>query len=236
MPEIVARDLHLPIALSRRVLLGAAMGTVRGVRGHAVVRAQADDPLPAWNDGAAKEAILDFVAAATDDSGAGFVPVAERIATFDQDGTLWVEQPIYTEAVFALDRIKVLAANNPDWATKEPFATVLSDNQEAIASFDEQDWAQIIGVSHAGMTVEGYLATAAAWLATARHPHFDRLYTDLIYQPVLEVMALLRREGFRTYIVSGGGQDFIEIAKYPTKQSLIVGGPYYEIPAENRPG
>jgi phosphoglycolate phosphatase-like HAD superfamily hydrolase len=171
--------------------------------------ATAVDPLPSWNDTDAKHAILAFVAAATDAGGTGFVPVAERIAVFDQDGTLWVEQPIYTQAVFALERITGLAASHPAWVTQEPFAAVLSGNKQAIAAFDEQDWEQIIGVSHAGMPVAAYLAAAATWLATARHPHFDRLYTELVYQPMLEVMALLRANGFKTYIVSGGGQEFI---------------------------
>jgi phosphoglycolate phosphatase-like HAD superfamily hydrolase len=177
-------------------------------RATASVAAQ-DDPLPSWNDGKAKQAILDFVAAATKEGGEGFVPTEERIATFDQDGTLWVEQPLYTQAVFAIDRVKALAPEHPDWQTTAPYAAILSGDQKALASFSEKDWEQIVGVTHAGVTVADFQQIAAAWMATAKNTHFDHLYRELVYQPMLEVMALLRDNGFRTYIVSGGGQGFI---------------------------
>jgi phosphoserine phosphatase len=203
---------------SRRAILGGIAGALLArVGSHEPTQARATsrDPLPSWNDGAAKEAILAFVAAATDEADPGFVPVPERIATFDQDGTLWVEHPIYTQGAFAFDRIAALAPEHPEWATQEPFAAILANDQETIAAFGEQDWAQILAVTHAGMTVEEFEATVAEWLDTARHPHFDRRYIELVYQPMLEVMALLREHGFRTYIVSGGGQEFIRAYAEP---------------------
>ena len=210
---LTVRHQSTGLTASRRALLkgagGLALGSLLlGPTLHRAAFAQ-EDPLPSWNDSAAKQAVLDFVAAATDEGGAGFVPVADRIATFDQDGTLWVEQPIYGQAVFAIDRIKEMGPSNPDWTTKEPFAAILAGDQKAMASFSEQDWEQILAETHAGMTVAAFQEAAATWAATAKHPKFDRLYTELVYQPMLEVMALLRDHGFRTYIVSGGGQEFI---------------------------
>ena len=203
----------LDAAANRRTVLGAAgalvVGTFISDPARRTIAAAQDDPLPSWNAGATKQAVLDFIAAATDEAGDGFVPLADRIATFDQDGTLWVEQPIYTQAVFAVDRVKALAPDHPDWATTEPYAAILSGDQKAMAAFSEKDWEAIVGVTHAGMTVEDFLKIAADWTATAKNPHFDHLYTELVYQPMLEVMALLRANGFRTYIVSGGGQEFI---------------------------
>ena len=200
------------VATSRRRLLagagGFALSTMLTRAGLSGAAAQ-DDPLPSWNDGAAKQAILDFVAAATDEGNDGFVPLADRIATFDQDGTLWVEHPIYGQAVFAIDRIKALAPDHPEWTTTEPYEAILSGDQKAMAGFSEQDWEQIIGATHAGMTVEDFQKIAAEWAATAKDPHFDHLYTQLAYQPMLEVLDLLRDNDFRTYIVSGGGQAFI---------------------------
>ena len=210
----------LPLALlrgaegvaSRRNLLkgasGIALGSVFTRAGLTRATAQ-DDPLPSWNDSAARQAVLDFVAAATDEDGDGFVPPEERIATYDQDGTLWVEHPIYGQAVFALDRVKALAPDHPDWTTTEPFASVLSGDQQAIEKFSEEDWEKVIGASHAGMSVEDFLTIAADWTTTAKDPHFGHLYTELVYQPMLEVLALLHDNGFRNYIVSGGGQEFI---------------------------
>jgi phosphoserine phosphatase len=198
---------------SRRSLLAgflavSAASTVTRLGGPMPAIAQ-DAPLPSWNDGAVKQAILDFVATATDEGDAGFVPPADRIATFDQDGTLWVEQPIYGQGVFAIDRIKALAPDHPDWATTAPYSAILADDQQAMAAFTEQDWEEIIGATHAGMTVADFQKVAAEWAATAKNPHFGRLYTQLTYQPMLEVLNLLRDNGFRTYIVSGGGQEFI---------------------------
>ncbi len=200
-----------------------------------------DDPLPSWNEGASKQAILDFVAAVTDESRETFIPVADRIATFDQDGTLWVEQPLYTESVFALDRVKALAADHPDWTTTQPYAAVLSDDEHAIAAFTAKEWGQIFGVTHSGMPVDDFLATVAEWLTTAEHPRFDRLYTDLVYQPMVEVITLLRDHDFRPYIVSGGGQAFIRSyaeSVYGIPPEQIVGTTFetaYQIGADGIP-
>jgi phosphoserine phosphatase len=171
----------------------------------------ADDPLPSWNDGPAKQAILEFVEAVTTEGGADFVPPEDRIATFDQDGTLWVEHPLYSQGMFALDRVAEMAAEHPEWKTKEPFKAVLTGDREAMAKFTEGDWAEIIGATHAGMTTEQFLKIAQDWLAKAKDPRFKRPYTELIYQPMLEVMDYLREGGFRTYIVTGGGQEFVRI-------------------------
>ena len=169
----------------------------------------ADDPLPSWNDGPAKQAIVAFVQAVTTEGGAEFVPVEDRIATFDQDGTLWIEQPLYTQAIFALDRVGELAPEHPEWKTEEPFKAVLAGDRATMARFTEQDWARIIAATHAGTTTEQFLEFAGDWLARAEHPRFERPYTELVYQPMREVMELLRASGFRTYIVTGGGQEFV---------------------------
>jgi haloacid dehalogenase-like hydrolase len=167
------------------------------------------DPLPSWNDGPNKTAIVDFVKATTDKASPKFVPVAERIATFDNDGTLWVEQPMYTQVMFALDRVKALASKHADWNTKEPFKAVLSGLREAMAKFTKNDLLEILAATHAGMSVEEFRPIAKDWLDTAKHPRFKHLYTECVYQPMLEVMKYLRANGFKTYIVSGGGQEFI---------------------------
>lgn len=199
--------------VDRRSLLGG--GIAAAITGSAArlglpetVGAQ-DDPLPSWNDSAVKAAILTFVAAAIDEGNNDFVPVADRIATFDQDGTLWVEQPIYGQAVFAIDRVQEMAPGHPDWATTEPYATILSGHEKALAAFSEKDWEQVIAETHAGMTVEDFNQLAAEWAATAKNLHFDRLYAQCVYQPMLEMLDYLRANDFRTYIVSGGGQAFI---------------------------
>ncbi len=169
----------------------------------------ADDALPSWNDGAAKTAITAFVAAVTTAGSADFVLPADRIATFDQDGTLWVEHPLYAQAMFALDRIEALAPKHPEWKSKEPFKSVLAGDRTSIAKFSEGDWVQIIGATHAGMTTEQFPGIVRAWLAKAEHAKFKQPYTELVYQPMLEVMEYLRANGFRTYIVTGGGQEFV---------------------------
>jgi hypothetical protein len=201
------------LMLGRRAVLGGAVAAAAaGIAGRLGVQAASvaqDDVLPSWNDGAARTAILDFITAATDEGNDGFVPVADRIATFDQDGTLWVEHPIYGQAIFAIDRVKAMAPDHPDWATTALYDAILSGDQTALEGFSEKDWEQIIGATHAGMTVEEFQQVAADWAATAKNPHFDRLYSQLAYQPMLEVLNLLRENEFRTYIVSGGGQGFI---------------------------
>jgi phosphoglycolate phosphatase-like HAD superfamily hydrolase len=167
------------------------------------------DPLPSWNDGPAKVAILTFVKEVTDKSGSKYVEPADRIATFDQDGTLWVEHPLYTQAMFALDRVHELAPQHPEWKQRQPFKAVLENDREAMAKFSESDWEIVVAATHSGMTTEEFLAIAKQWLATAKDPRFHRLHTELVYQPMLEVMDYLRANGFKTYIVTGGGQEFV---------------------------
>jgi phosphoglycolate phosphatase-like HAD superfamily hydrolase len=169
------------------------------------------DPLPSWNDGAARQAIVAFVEAVTTEGGADYVAPADRIATFDNDGTLWVEHPLYTQAVFALDRLAALAPQHPEWKDQEPFKAVLAGDHEAMAKFTEGDWAKIIATTHAGISTEEFLEIVGKWLAEAKHPRFERPYTQAIYQPMLEVLEYLRASGFRTYIVTGGGQEFVRV-------------------------
>ena len=167
------------------------------------------DPLPSWNEGAAKQAIVDFVSRVTAEGGPDFVPVAERIAVFDNDGTLWVEHPMYTQLAFAIARVRALAAEHPDWATTQPFKAALDGDMKAFAATGMHGFTEIIAATHAGMTTDEFETIVADWLATAKHPRFDRPYTELVYQPMLEVMAYLRDNGFETYIVSGGGIEFM---------------------------
>ncbi len=173
--------------------------------------AKAQDPLPSWNDGPAKEAILAFVKEVTDKSEPKYVPPEERIATFDQDGTLWVEHPMYTQAMYCLERVPALAIKRSELKNVEPFKTVLSGNREAMAKLSMKDLEKILGATLTGMSVDEFSAEAKKWLATAKHPRWERLYTDLVYQPMLEVMQYLRANGFKTYIVTGGGQDFVRV-------------------------
>ena len=170
--------------------------------------AQADG-LPSWNDGPVKRSILDFIARTTTPGGPDWVPVSERIACFDNDGTLWTEQPVYFQVAFAVDRIKALAAQHPEWRTQEPFRSVLADDRAALAALGLKAIVEVIEAAHAGMTTEDLAATVVDWLATARHPRFDRPYTDLVYQPMIELLSLLRAHQFKTFIVSGGGIEFM---------------------------
>jgi phosphoglycolate phosphatase-like HAD superfamily hydrolase len=171
----------------------------------------ADDPLPSWNEGQAKTAILQFVQATTDSSSAKFVTPEERIATFDQDGTLWVEHPLYTQVVYCLERVSTLVAKKPELKSVEPFKTVLSGNREAIAKLTLQDLEKILAATLRGMTVDEFQAEAKQWLAMARHPRWQRPYTELVYESMLEVLRLFRAGGYKTYIVTGGGQDFVRV-------------------------
>ncbi len=176
-----------------------------------VAAAYAQDPLPSWNSGPAKQAILSFVKETTDQSSPRFVPPEDRIATFDQDGTLWVEHPLYAQAMFALDRVGKLAPQHPEWKDKLPFKAVIERHQAAMAKFSESDWMQIVAATHAGMSTEEFHAIVRDWLASAKAPRFNRPYTDLTYEPMLEVMQYLRANGFKTYIVTGGGQEFVRV-------------------------
>ena len=169
----------------------------------------AADPLPAWNEGPTKQSILTFVAQVTDKNSDAFIPVDQRIAAFDNDGTLWCEQPMYVQAAFVIDRIRVLAPDHPKWKTQEPFKSVLAGNLQEPIEKGENAFAQLVAVTHANMTVQEFEKTVANWLATARHPRFKRPYTECIYQPMLELLAYLRANEFKTFIVSGGGIEFM---------------------------
>ena len=176
------------------------------------VRAWAqDDPLPSWNDGAAKQSILDLVASTTTEGGPSFFAPEDRIATFDQDGTLWVEQPLYGQGLFALDRLAGMAPGHPEWKETEPFKSVLRGDHAAMGKFTEKDWMEIVAVTHAGMSSTDFEAIVTDWLPKSRSPLFGRPVTELVYQPMLEVMDYLRANGFRTYIVTGGGQEFVRV-------------------------
>jgi phosphoglycolate phosphatase-like HAD superfamily hydrolase len=167
------------------------------------------DPLPSWNDGPAKAAITDFVARVTTQGSPYFVLPDQLIATFDNDGTLWCEQPMYVQLAFALDRVKALAPLNPDWKDKQPFKAVLEGDMKAVVESGERGLVELIAVTHAGMTTNEFLTIVSDWLATARHPRFKRPYTELVYQPMLELLAYLRSNDFKTFIVSGGGVEFM---------------------------
>jgi hypothetical protein len=167
------------------------------------------DPLPSWNPSAHKNAIITFVQAVTVKSSPKFVPVEERIATFDNDGTLWVEQPMYVQLVFALDRVKTLAPQHPEWTTKEPFASVLKGDLKGVMAGGERSILEIMMATHAGMSTEAFDQIVKDWIATAKHPKTGRLYTEMVYQPMLELLAYLRASGFKTFIVSGGGIEFM---------------------------
>ena len=169
------------------------------------------DPLPSWNDGPAKKAIVDFVQATTMQGGPQFVPPAERVATFDQDGTLWVEQPMYSQVMYCLERVPAVVKAKPELAEVEPFKTVLSGNREAMARLSKQDLEKILVATLTGMSTEEFRAEAKKWLETARDPRWKRPYTELTYQPMQEVMKYMRANGYKTYIVTGGGQDFVRV-------------------------
>ena len=165
--------------------------------------------LPSWNEGQAKATILQFINETTKEGGNHYIPVGERIAVFDEDGTLWVEKPIYTEIFFAIEYIKSHANRHPEWKTQEPFRSVLADDKAALSHLSQKDVLKIIAASHAGITIDNFHKEVADWLEKAEHPRFERPFTQLIYQPMLEVMELFRTKQFKIYICSGGGQEFI---------------------------
>ncbi len=173
------------------------------------VQAQAADPLPSWNEGKARQSIVAFVEKVTKPGSPDFVPPAERIATFDNDGTLWAEQPMYFQLLFALDRVKVLAPQHPEWKDKEPFASLLKGDVKSALAGGEKAIMEIVMATHAGMTTEEFEKVVKDWLATAKHPTTKRPYTEMVYQPMREVLAYLRANGFKTFIVSGGGIEFM---------------------------
>jgi phosphoglycolate phosphatase-like HAD superfamily hydrolase len=199
------------------------------------------DPLPSWNDTAPKKAIVAFVEKVTKEGSPDFVPPAERIATFDNDGTLWCEQPIYFQFAFAIDRVKALGPQHPEWKKQQPFAAVLSGDKEALIASGQKGLMQIMAVSHSGMSTEEFARIVAQWFATARHPRFNRPYTDLVYQPMLELLAYLRANGFKTFIVSGGGVEFIRVfadKSYGIPPEQVVGSSAvtkYQFTADGKP-
>jgi hypothetical protein len=167
------------------------------------------DPLPSWNDGPSKQAITGFVVRVTQQGGTDFVPPPERIATFDNDGTLWVEHPMYTQMAFILDRVKVLAPQHPEWTSTQPFKAVLEGDMKTLAAAGERGLVELGMATHAGMTTAEFEKIVTDWITTARHPRFKRPYTELSYQPMIELLAYLRANGFKTFIVSGGGVEFM---------------------------
>ena len=188
-----------PLAPTMAAVLGAMVAG----------RAAADDPLPSWRDGPSKTAIVRFVAAATTPGDPGFIPPDDQIAVFDNDGTLWTEQPYYNQVAFALDRVRALAADHPEWKDRPPFRAVLDGDIKAVLATGPRERLELIAATHAGMTSEEFERIVRDWMATARHPRFKRPYTDLVYRPMRELLDHLRAVGFRTFIASGGGADFM---------------------------
>ncbi|PQO46007.1 HAD family hydrolase [Blastopirellula marina] len=207
------------LALSLRLMAIAAIFAIP-----ATVAAQ--DVLPSWNNTAAKQAIIDFVAKVTDENSPHFVPVEDRIATFDNDGTLWTEHPMYTQLSFALDRVKVLAPGKPEWQTQQPFQAILANDLKAVAAAGEKGLAQLIMATHAGITTTEFEAIVQDWFATAKHPRFQQPYTQCTFLPMVELLEYLRANGFKTFIVSGGGIEFmrpITLGAYGIPAEQVVG-------------
>jgi phosphoglycolate phosphatase-like HAD superfamily hydrolase len=173
--------------------------------------ARAADPLPSWNDGTAKAAIVKFVADVTTTGAPGFVPPAERIAVFDNDGTLWAEQPMYFQLAYALALVKAMAPRHPEWKTKEPFRTLLEGDVKGALAQGNQAALEVVAATHAGMTTDEFAKQVAGWATTAEHPRFKRRYTEMVYQPMIELLGFLRDNGFKTFIVSGGGVEFMRV-------------------------
>ena len=206
--------------MKRTLLTVFTLGFTLGFVGLAI--AQTDDPLSSWYDGDAKQSIIEFVSKATKQGSSDFVPVEERVATFDNDGTLWTEQPVYFQLLFAIDRVKALAPQHPEWKEKEPFASLLKGDTKAALAGGEHAILEIVMATHAGNTTAEFKKIVEDWLATAKHPVTKRPYTEMVYQPMLELLAYLRANGFKTFIVSGGGIEFMR----PWTEKV------YEIPPE----
>lgn len=184
------------------------------------------DPLPSWNEGATKEAIMSYVEDVTDSNSQNFIPIGDRIATFDNDGNLWSEQPAYFQLFFAMDRIKAMAADHPEWKDQQPYKAVLEDDMKTLMSYGEKGLLEIVMATHGGITTDEFEQIVKDWLATSRHPRFDKPYNQLVYQPMLELLDYLRANDFKTFIVSGGGIEFMrpwteEVYGIPTDQ--VVG-------------
>jgi phosphoglycolate phosphatase-like HAD superfamily hydrolase len=226
--------------LHRREFVALVLGAVASLSDAGTADAQAD-PLPSWNESAAKDAILKFVRATTDSSSTDFVPLEERIATFDQDGTLWVEHPIYTQVVYCFDRVPVIVKAKPDLANEEPFKTVPSRDRDAMAKLSMDDLLKIVSATITGMDVDTYRDEVVAWMGEARDSRWKRPYTDLVYLPQIELLKYLRANGYKTYIVTGGGQDFVRAYSertYGIPPDQVVGtagGVAYEYAADGKP-
>jgi phosphoglycolate phosphatase-like HAD superfamily hydrolase len=205
------------------------------------INARAQDPLPSWNDGAAKQAIVNFVKATADVNSPQFVPQAERIATFDQDGTLWVEHPMYAQIMYCLDRVGALVKEKPELKNVEPFKTVISGDREAIAKLSMKDLEKLLAATLTGMSTEQFQAEVRKWLAEAQDPRWKKPYNELTYQPMQEVLAYLRVNGFKTYICTGGGQDFVRVYSeqtygIPPEQVIgTMGGTAYGYDRDGKP-
>jgi phosphoglycolate phosphatase-like HAD superfamily hydrolase len=197
--------------------------------------ALAADPLPSWNEGATKQSIVKFVEGVTREGSPDFVPMPERIATFDNDGTLWAEQPIYTQLFFLIDRVKALAPQHPEWKTQEPFASVLKGDLHGVTAGGEAGVVSLLTATHSGMTTDEFNRTVSDWIATAKHPKTGQPFTAMVYQPMLELLAFLRANGFKTFIVSGGGIEFMrpwteQVYGIPPEQVIgTSGGLKYEM-------
>ena len=226
--------------LSRRNVLRGSVATLLAGSLNRLALAT-DDPLPSWNEGMAKKSILDFVQATTDRTSSRFVPETERIATFDQDGTLWVEQPMYTQVVYCLQRVPVVVEAKPELAHVEPFKTVLAGDREAVARLPPADLVKILETTLTGMSVDQFESDAKKWLGDARDPRWKRQFTELTYVPMLELLNFMRSRGYRTYIVTGGGQDFVRVYAeraygIPPEQVVgTAGGTRYGYDTSGRP-
>jgi len=217
-----------PEPISRRLVVStlAALPSMHIMSLPVFAQGKGADPLPSWNEGRTKQSILEFVAAVTRTGSPNFVPPSERIATFDNDGTLWVEHPMYTQLAFALDRVVALAPLHPEWKDKQPFKAVLERDMKTLSELGERGLVELMMVTHAGMTTADFENIVTEWIATARHPRFKRPYTELVYQPMLELLAYLRTNDFQTFIVSGGGIEFMRpwtYRIYGVTPSQVVG-------------
>jgi phosphoglycolate phosphatase-like HAD superfamily hydrolase len=208
------RPINPSFDISRRVLL-SGLAVLPALTAQLPLSAQAQTllggVLPSWNDGPAKQAIIDFVNSTTYRSSPNYVPQDDRIATFDQDGTPWVEYPMYTQVIYCLERVPAVVEKKPELKNAEPFKTVLSGDREAIAKLSLRDLEEVLFATLTGMSIDDFVAEVRKWLETARDPRWKRSYTELVYQPMLEVLHLLRNNGYKTYIVTGGGQDFVRV-------------------------
>ena len=232
---------HTAVARRAVHILTVAVATATALGSTPHAQAQTD-PLPSWNDGPAKQAIVRFVQETTDKSNPKFVPPAKRVATFDQDGTLWVEHPVYTQVTYCLERVPEVVKAKPQLKNVEPFKTVLSGDREAMAKLSRKDLETILAATLSGMSIKEFRTQVDAWLAKANHPRWNKPYMALIYQPMLEVMKYLRANGYKTYIVTGGGQDFVRVYSdrvYGIPRERVVGsvgGTKYGYDKAGKPG